>query len=77
MGMAGTSFDSKGERITTDILVSGYIKNVVKECNLLIADEIRAICYVFWLIKACDEWDKDSSTEYIKIDRFKVQTTKN
>lgn len=52
------SFDSNGERIKTDILVFGYIRNVMNECKIEIPDEIVRVCFLFWFMNVCDQWDK-------------------
>ena len=67
--------DSQGNRIETDILVAGYIRNVASEYNLSIPEDINGICFLFWLIKVCDEWDRKSSAESIKIDGQFAKTT--
>ena len=41
--------DSNGKRITTDILVCGYIADVCKKYQLLIPDEIKRICFAYWV----------------------------
>ena len=41
--------DSNGKRITTDILVCGYIADVCKQYQLLIPDEIKRICFAYWI----------------------------
>ena len=65
--MASFHVDSNGERIKTDILVSGYIKNAMKQHRLEIPDEIIGLCFLFWLIKVCDQWDAASSHDEINI----------
>ena len=55
------NMDSEGIRIKTNILVSGYIRQLAKEYDLFIPEDIRSICFEYWLIKANDEWD----TKYI------------
>ena len=66
--MATFAVDSEGKRIKTDILVSGYVRNMGKNYELLIPEPIKDMCFLFWLIKVCDEWDKESSSKGIKID---------
>lgn len=63
------SFDSNGGRIQTDILVCGYIDNAMKEYNIEIPDEIIGLCFLFWLIKICDDWDQSlCDMDYFDID---------
>ena len=71
--MASVSVDSKGNRIKTDVLVAGYIRSFGKEHKLLIPEPINDICFLFWFINICDEWDKESSGDDIKIDGQTVQ----
>ena len=61
--MALFTFDKNGDRIKTDILVVGYIRNISKECKLLIPVEITSICFDYWLIKFCDVWNKQFLAE--------------
>ena len=51
--MAATLFarDLNGKRITTNILVYGYITDIGKEYQLLISDDIKRICFTYWLTK--------------------------
>ena len=70
------SVDATGTRIRTDILVSGYIRDIGKEYKLLIPKDINGICLKYWLIKICDEWDKEFSSENITIDGQKAQCKK-
>ena len=57
--------DNNGNRITTDILVSGYIREMM---NIDIPSEIIHICFVFWLIDVCDTWNKCISHPDVIID---------
>ena len=61
--MASFAVDSNGKRIETNILVSGYIRNVGKEYKLLIPQDINSVCFDYWLIKVCDEWDTKYAPE--------------
>ena len=64
-----TSFDSNGKRIKTDILVFGYIRNVMNEYRIEIPDEIIRVCFLFWFMNVCDEWDKSlCHSQYVDID---------
>ena len=63
------SVDSNGKIIQTDILISGYVRNIMDECKLEIPDEIIALCFLFWFIKVCDQWDELlHDTERIEVD---------
>ena len=73
--MPAVAVDSQGNRIKTDILVSGYIKELTKEYELLIPSPIIDICFLFWFIKVCDEWDKEASADSIEIDGQMVHST--
>ena len=60
--------DGKGNKIKTDILVTGYIREYGKEYSLLIPVDINTLCFQFWIIKICDEWDEEFSFKNIDID---------
>ena len=50
--------DNEGNRIRTDILTSGYIRQEIEEkLELLIPSDIKQLCFVYWFINVCDEWD--------------------
>ena len=66
--MSRLAVDAEGKRIKTDILVSSYIRENGKKCELLIPDDINKICFEFWLIKICDEWDKKYIYSGVTID---------
>ena len=67
--MACVSVDSNGRRIKTDILVMGYIRDIMDQNKLDIPDEIIALCFLFWFINVCDEWDKTlCHEEYVDIE---------
>ena len=66
--MASFSVDSNGQRIKTNILVSGFIKNIMNEHKLDIPDDIIGVCFLFWLIKTCDAWDQSLCHESVNID---------
>ena len=51
------SVDSDGNRIMTDILVSGYIHDHETEYEVIIPQEIVGVTFMFWLIQFCDFWD--------------------
>ena len=65
--MASCSVDSNGRTIQTDILVYGYIRNVMEEHQLEIPDEIIGVCFVFWFIQTCDAWDESLCTDFAAI----------
>ena len=65
--MSTFSVDSKGERISTDILVAGYIREVTTNYKLFIPHDISGICFEYWLIQVSDEWDKEFIADHIQI----------
>ena len=73
--MAQLAVDAEGKRIKTDILVSGYIKKIATNCALLIPVEINKICFDFWFIQICDEWDDQYLSEGVIIDGEIVKHT--
>ena len=54
--MSFFTVDADGKRIKTDILVSGWIRDFGKLTQLLIPNDVTKICFMYWLIKCCDEW---------------------
>ena len=74
--MTSFSVDSSGQRIKTDILVSGYVRDVMNHHKIEIPDEIVGLCFLFWLITVCDEWDKSlCHNEWVDIDGSCVTIT--
>ena len=44
------------------ILTSGYLRQEIERvCKLSIPSEIKQLCFDYWLITFCDEWDTKSS----------------
>ena len=67
--MESFTVDSHGKRIKTDILVCGYVRDMMNEYKLEIPDEIIGLCFLFWFIKVCDQWDESlCDTELTDID---------
>ena len=60
--------DSTGHRIKTDILVCVYMRENGQKCRLLIPVDVNKICFQFWLINVCDEWDKKYLSEEVELD---------
>ena len=59
--MASFCCDANGNqrKIKTDILVAGYVRDIVEEFTTRnIPDEIIQLCFMFWFVTVCDEWDK-------------------
>ena len=63
--MSTFTVDADGKRINTDILISGYIRNISNRFKLLIPIDIIQICFQYWLITICDEWDKKLSSDKV------------
>ena len=59
--------NSNGKRIKTDILVVGWLRRFSKIMKLLIPDAITQMCFDYWLITICDEWDENYCSEYTTI----------
>ena len=66
--MATFSVDANGQRIKTDILVSGYMRQFDEKHKLFIPIDINKVCFQYWLIPVCDEWDRKLSFNNIHID---------
>ena len=64
--------DASGNRIITDILVQGYIKQHIEtKLNLSIPLEIKHLCFKYWFINICDFWTKQFCLEeYIQINEY-------
>ena len=73
--MAHFAVDCEGKRIETDILVAGYINEHMNQYELQIPDDIIGICFLFWFIKVCDEWDREHLPGAVKIDGQTVKAT--
>ena len=73
--MAFHSKYKNGRRITSDILVSGYIKQQIQPQlkKNIIPDELYKLCFQYWLHKACDAWNQDFHQDHmIKINGDKI-----
>lgn len=75
--MASVAVDKNGSSITTDILVSGHVRNCMKEYAFDIPDEIIGILFIFWFIPFCDEWERSLIDERVKIDKQCATLTDN
>ena len=75
--MSTLAVDAEGNRIETDILVCGYIREKSEQYRLSIPGDINSICFLFWLIKVCDQWDSKYASKYIKIDGHVVESIKD
>ena len=65
--MSSYSVDSNGDRIKTDILVSGYVKEFVAQHEIQVPDEIIGVLFMFWFIDVCDQWDMSLCHESVVI----------
>lgn len=59
--------DAKGEHITTDILITGFIHDTTNNNDIIIPNEIIGIIFAFWFIDTCDKWDKSLCHETVNI----------
>ena len=67
--MAFCSKDQSGNRINTDILVTGYIRqDIESKLNDAIPAELYTLCFEYWLHKVCDSW----SNEFVDIHRIEI-----
>ena len=75
--MSTLAVDHNGNQIKTDILTGGYLRQVIEDkFHIKIPSEIKHLCFVFWLINICDEWDHTLyTTEKMKIDGQIVTST--
>ena len=74
--MSCFSVDSEGKRIKSDILVSGWIRDIRKKYGLLIPKDVNNICFEYWLFKLCDEWETKYLLPYIQVKDECVRITK-
>ena len=56
--MTAVSVDKDGNRIKTDILVSGYTRQEGDRYGMEIPQEIMMLIFRFWFIAVCDTWKK-------------------
>ena len=64
--------NANGKRIKTDILVVGWVREFSISNKLIIPKDITNTCFVFWLLKVCDEWDKYYSTAHYRFSNDSV-----
>ena len=56
--MSTFTVDKNGNRIKTDILIYGYLRQEIEKLyKILIPSEIKQLCFEYWFINICDEWD--------------------
>ena len=67
--MSSSCFDAHGNRVKTDILVAGYVRDGTGNVTVDIPVDIIQICFTFWFIDICDQWDKSLCNEHVMIDR--------
>ena len=74
--MSHLPVDCNGNRVKTDVLTDGYIRGEIEnKLKLSIPSEIKHLCFVFWFINICDEWDHTLYTKKsIIIDEQTVTT---
>ena len=59
--MATLQVDADGNRIETDILISGYLRqDIENQLEMMIPPEIKGLCFQYWFIKVCDECKDDA-----------------
>ena len=72
--MTALQVDSNGNRIKTDILTAGYVRQEVENKHkVVIPKEIKGLCFEFWFIDYCDEWDANYNEDNVE---FKGQIAK-
>ena len=57
-----------GSRITTDILVAGYIRDIAKEYKLLIPNAINGVCFAYFY-----QWNKKFPMDHVETNGQEVQ----
>ena len=72
--MTSFNVDAAGNRIKGDILVTGYIREVGDKYKLLIPMDINTVCFKYWLITVCDEWDKRLSSDKVEYNQQLITT---
>ena len=56
--MSTVTVDKDGNRIMTDVLSTGYLREEIeKKHKILIPSEIKQLCFHFWFLNVCDQWD--------------------
>lgn len=60
--------DSRNNKIETDILITGYVRDLSNEYKtLFIPYEIKQLCFKYWFITVCDEWNTECLPADIEI----------
>ena len=60
--MSKITVDKQGNRIMTDILTFGYLRQEIEKIHkILIPSEIKQLCFDYWFLNICDQWDTKSS----------------
>lgn len=64
------SVNAKGDKIMTDILVSGYIRQKIMDLyELNVPIELIKLCFLFWYSKTCDTWDESLCHQLVEINK--------
>lgn len=59
--MSTLVFDQNGKHIMTNILTTGYLRQEIEAFyKISIPLEIKRVCFDFWFINICDQWDIDT-----------------
>ena len=62
-------YDASGKRIESDILVIGYIRQLIENLHKMnVPNDIKLLCFKYWLINICDEWNE----EYFPKDKAQI-----
>ena len=66
--MSAVQVNQKGDRIVTDILICGYVTQEIEDkYKLSIPSEIKRVCFHFWFINVCDQWDIESCKKHASV----------
>ena len=77
--MASPTFDKSGNKIVSDILVYGYIhQDIEPTLSKQIPNELKDLCFIYWLYKACDSWcDQYHTQKMIAINEEEINVLYN
>ena len=66
--MSSVVVDKDGKRIDANILTAGYIRQQIEIVNkLLIPEDIKNLCFIYWYIASCDTWNTQFSNSHFEI----------
>lgn len=53
--MSSCIVETNGKRVTTDILIAGFVHGIAMKYDMAVPDEMIRVIFMLWLITLCDE----------------------